>query len=210
MSIESYLVDIAGKMWLKQGKHMAELTKQCSKCGETKPTKLFRKRLTLAQTRAFLKQPNATTRYTTQSKTCQQCRSKAKSTKPLTIKQIRTKISSGDMNELVGEMRIAELRRAIPLGRSRVMKEYWQKKRSCEFTQTKANIQAQVNQYANRYHSTRSQIKSGTATPKQHARLPQYAYEYNEAKRIRDELVEQRYEGAVDVSLLIKPFKGEA
>jgi len=25
LSIESYLVDIAGKMWLKQGKHMAEL-----------------------------------------------------------------------------------------------------------------------------------------------------------------------------------------
>ena len=71
-------------------------------------------------------------------------------------------------------------------------------------------LQKQVDQYANRYYSTRSQIKGKTATPKQEARLPQYAYEYQEAKRIRDELVEQRYEGAVDVSLLIKPFKGEA
>jgi hypothetical protein len=189
---------------------MAELTKQCSRCNQIKPKAQFKRRLTLAQTRAFLKQPNATTRFITTSTLCSSCRSKAKSTKPLTIKQIRTKISSGDMNELVGEMRIAELKRSIPLGRSRVMKEYWQKKRSCEFTQTKANIQAQVNQYANRYHSTRSQIKNKTATPKQEARLPQYRYEYEEAKRIRDELVEQRYEGVVDVSLLIKPFKGEA
>ena len=111
------------------------------------------------------------------------------------------------MNELVGEMRIAELRRAIPLGRSKVMKEYWQKKRLCGFTQAKAQIQKQVQGYANRYHSTKAQIKAGTATVKQHARLPQYAYEYNEAKKIRDNLIEQKHEGAVNLALLIKPFK---
>lgn len=189
---------------------MADSTKQCSKCGETKPIKQFKRRLSLAQTRAFLRQPNATTRYITTSKVCQQCRAKDKRTRPLTIKEIRTKVSSGDMNKLVGEMRIAEIKRAIPLGRSKVMKEYWQKKRSCEVTQTKDNIQKQVAKYSNRYHSTKAQIKSGKATPNQAARLPQYRYEYEEAKRIRDNLIEDKFVGAVELALLIKPFKGEA
>jgi hypothetical protein len=205
------MVDIAGKMWLKQGEPMtSSKTKTCKTCGQTYSIKQFKRRLTLAQTKAFLKQPNATTRYTTTSINCTECRNKKKRTKPLTAKEIRTKISTGDIHPIKGELKLDQIRKAIPLGRSKVMKEYWQKKRSCEFTQTKMALQKQVDQYANRYYSTRSQIKGKTATPKQEARLPQYAYEYQEAKRIRDELVEQRYEGAVDVSLLIKPFKGEA
>ena len=35
----------------------------CAKCKQFKPIKQFQRRLTLAQTRATLRQPNATTRY---------------------------------------------------------------------------------------------------------------------------------------------------
>jgi len=170
----------------------------CKACGQSKPKKEFLKRLTLAQTKAFLNKPDATTRFTTSATTCRQCRAKNRRTKPLTQKQIRSKISSGDMNKTLGEMRIEQIKRAIPKKRSRVMKEYWQKKKAQPHGKLKDSLQQQVAKYQNRY---------AVAKHQQHARLPQYRYEYEEARRIRDELMKQKYEGAVDVALLIKPYK---
>lgn len=81
------------------------------------------------------------------------------------------------------------------------MKEYWQKKRGDAIAQAKKNIQQQVAKYANRYHA----YKAGKpTTPAQHAMLEQHRYNYEEAKRVRDELLEQIRLGTnvpVDVKL---------
>ena len=184
-----------------------EKQKQCSKCGETKPATEFKRRLTLAQTRAMLRQPNATTRFTTTSNTCAQCRSKTKrKNKPLTPKQIRTKITSGDMSKVLGEMKLNQIREAIPKTRSRVMKEHWQNiKKTLPYKTLKRHIQDQVNRYGNRHFASKYL---------QDATQEQNSWNYEEAKRIKKDLLEQAQSGTdvpsnIDIATLIKP-KGEA
>ena len=186
-------------------------SKLCATCNETKPLKEFKRRLSLAQTRAFLRQPNATTRYWTSSKRCKDCQLGLKRHRPLTIKEIRSKITSGDMNKTVGEEKIKLMRQAIPKRRAKVMKEYWQKKKLGWQDELKANIQAQVTTYANRYYSYKNNMPE-QATPQQHALLDQHSYNYAEAKRIRQDLMTKAKAGevvAVDVKIneLIKRRK---
>ena len=152
----------------------------CASCKQFKPTKQFQRRLTLAQTRATLRQPNATTRYIATSKNCADCRKKTKRSKPLTAKQIRTKMTSGDMSKIVGEMKLNQIKQAIPKKRARVMKEYWQKKKAEPLRTLKENLQQQVAKYANRYHAS-AHLQNATA---EHNR-----YNYEQARRIRDELL---------------------
>ncbi len=128
-------------------------TKVCNHCHEAKPLNQFNRRLTLAQSRAYLRNPKMQTRYITQSKNCSVCRAKLKSKKPLTTNQIRSKISTGDMHPMIGEAKIKELREAIPKRRSRVMKEYWQGVKNKTIEQAKKQIQNQVASYANKLHS---------------------------------------------------------
>lgn len=176
-------------------------TRVCHTCKETKPLNQFNRRLTLAQSRAYLRNPKIQTRYTTISKNCSDCRRVNRRRKPLTANEIRNKITSGDLHPMIGEAMLKELREAIPKRRSRVMKEYWQKKRGDAIAQAKKNIQQQVAKYANRYHA----YKAGKpTTPAQHAMLEQHRYNYEEAKRVRDELLEQIRLGTnvpVDVKL---------
>ena len=178
-------------------------TKLCIKCNELKPKKQFLKRLTLAQTKAFLHQPNATTRFVTTSTLCTECRNKTKRKKPLTIKQIRTKITSGDIHPIKGEMRIKQMVESLPKRRSKVMKEHWQKVKAKPSVELKANIQKQVDKYRARY---------ATAKNTQNASLAQNSWNYEEAKRVRKEVFDRLAQGeqfAVDLKIeqFFKPKK---
>ena len=188
-------------------------TKLCVTCNEVKPTAQFKRRLSLAQTRAFLRQPNATTRYWTDSKRCKECQLQHKRHRPLTIKEIRTKITSGDMHHVVGEEKIKRMRQAIPKRRSKVMKEYWQKKKLGWQDELKTNLQKQVTAYANRYYAYKNKLSDyDSPTPLQHATLDQHSYNYMEAKRVRQELLNKVRDGeevdqAVKINELIKRRK---
>ena len=171
-------------------------TKTCASCNETKPKKEFHRVLTLAQSRALLKKPNLTTRHTLYSSLCNTCRRIKKRRTPLSIKQIRNKITSGDMNPIIGEALITEKKQALPRKRSKVMKEYWQKKRTLWQDELKTNLQKQVTAYANRYYSYQNQMPED-ATPQQHAMLDQHKYNYAEAKRIRQDLMNRVQAGEV-------------
>lgn len=166
----------------------------CKTCGETKPKKEFHRILTLAQSRALLKKPNLTTRHTLYSTLCRSCRNQRKRRTPLTIQDLRNKITTGDINPIIGEALIKQKREAIPRKRSKVMKEYWQKKRTLWQDELKTNLQKQVTAYANRYYSYQNQMPE-EATPQQHAMLDQHKYNYAEAKRIRQDLLEQAKSG---------------
>jgi hypothetical protein len=101
------------------------------------------------------------------------------------------------MNKVLGEALINQKREAIPRKRSKVMKEYWEKKRTKWQDELKENLQAQVTTYAQRYHSYKNNIpkQPNLATPAQHALLSQHSYNYTEAKRIRQDLLEQAQKG---------------
>ena len=179
----------------------------CVKCNQEKPKKEFLKRLTLAQTRAFLKQPNASTRFTATSSTCKQCRNKTKRKKLLTTKEIRTKISTGDIHRIKGELRLKEMVENLPKRRSRVMKEYWQKKKAQPSEQLKASIQQQVVRYSKR---------ASAGKRLQDATRAKNSWNYQEAKRVKKELFDRLAEGeqfAVDLKIeqffKVKP-QGEA
>jgi hypothetical protein len=181
-------------------------TKTCASCNETKPKKEFHRILSLAQSKALLRNPNLTTRHTLYSSLCNTCRRIKKRRTPLSIKQIRNKISSGDLNPTIGEALITEKKQALPRKRSKVMKEYWQKKRTLWQDDLKTNLQKQVTAYANRYYSYQNQMPDdpNQVTPKQHAMLDQHKYNYAEAKRIRQDLMNRVQAGeVVDVDVQI-------
>lgn len=176
-------------------------TKTCTKCNETKPSAEFKRRLNLAQTRALLKQPNATTRFTTISKHCKTCREKKRSRTPLTAKEIRTRMTNGDMPQLMGEMKLAKLREGIPKTRSRVMKETWQKRKAEPHKKLKRHLQDQLNRFGNRHFASKNL---------QDATKEQNRWNYQEAKRIMKDLLEQAKNGVeiphdVQIASLIKP-----
>lgn len=186
-------------------------TKTCASCNETKPKKEFHRILTLAQSRAILQKPNLTTRHTLYSTLCRDCRNQRKRRTPLSIKEIHNKIATGDIHQTIGENLIKQKKEALPRKRSKVMKEYWQKKRTLWQDELKANLQKQVTTYANRYYSYQNHMPE-EATPKQHATLDQHRYNYAEAKRIRQDLMNRVQAGevvAVDVQIneLIKRRK---
>jgi len=186
-------------------------SKLCTACNETKPKKEFHRILTLAQSRALLKKPNLTTRHTLYSTLCRSCRNQRKRRTPLSIKEIRTKITTGDIHKDIGENLIKQKRQALPRKRSKVMKEYWEKKRLGWQSELKANLQAQVTRYATRYYSYKNHLPENP-TPNQHALLDQHSYNYAEAKRIRQDLMNRVQAGeeiAVDVQIneLIKRRK---
>jgi hypothetical protein len=186
-------------------------SKLCATCKQTKPKKEFHRILTLAQSRALLKKPNLTTRHTLYSTLCQTCRNQRKRRTPLSIKEIRNKITTGDIHQDIGENLIKQKREALPRKRSKVMKEYWQKKKLGWQGELKANLQAQVTRYATRYYSYKNHIPEN-ATPNQQALLLQHSYNYAEAKRVRQDLMDRVAKGeeiAVDVKIneLIKRRK---
>jgi len=166
----------------------------CKSCGQTKPKKEFHRVLTLAQSRALLKRPTLKTRHTLYSTLCQSCRQQRKRRTPLSIKEIRTKITTGDIHATLGEAIIKERKQALPRKRSKVMKEYWQKKKTGWQDELKSNLQAQVTRYATRYYSYKTQLPDNP-TDRQHAMLEQHSYNYKEAQRIRQDLMKKALSG---------------
>lgn len=191
--------------------------KQCTRCNETKPINEFKRRLTIAQSRAMLRNPKINKAYVTTSKRCKACQAELKRHTPLSTKEIRSKITTGDIHKTIGEAMLEERRKAIPETRSRVMKEYWEKKKTAWVKPLKENLQKQVATYRNRYYSYRNalekQIKDGKDTTQaQHAMLVQHGWNHQEAKRVRNFLMDRAQSGhfvdpTTKIQTLIKPMK---
>jgi hypothetical protein len=176
--------------------------KRCTKCGETKPTSQFKRRLSLAQSKAMLRNPNVTTNYITTSKLCKDCQPKRKPPRKLTVKEIRTRMTNGDLHPILGEAKLKQKREQIIRGRSRVMREYWQGKKSAPYKKLKRHLQDQLNRLGNRHFASKNL---------QDATRLQNAHNYAEAKRIMKDLLEQAQAGVaipqdVQIAPLIKPL----
>jgi hypothetical protein len=175
--------------------------KQCSKCKQTKPSKEFKRRLSIAQTRAVLKNPNATTNYMADSKLCKDCQPKLKPPRLLTNKEIRNRITDGDLRRGLGEAILSKRKEILPKRRSKIMKERWQKVKNEPIKQLKAHIQKQFAKFASRHRG---------AKYLQDATRLQNSWNYQEAKRIRDDLVERIDRGehidpSIQIHTLFKP-----
>lgn len=181
-------------------------TKTCTSCGETKPSKEFKRRLSIAQSRAVLRNPKINTNYMADSKLCKSCQPKRKPPRLLTDKEIRNRITDGDIRTALGEAILAKRKKALPLRRAKVMKEHWQRRKTEPLHQLKKYIGQQVAKFAKR-------VNAYKATPKaQHATLEQHRWNYKEAKRVRDELIKRIDKGAdidptIDIQTLFKPKK---
>jgi hypothetical protein len=176
-------------------------TKQCVKCGETKPTKEFKRRLSLAQSKAFLRNPNITTNYMADSKLCKACQPKRKPPRLLTDKEIRTRITNGDLRTALGEAILQKRKQTLPQRRSKVMKEHWQKVKTEPIQQTKKHIAQQVAKFSRRANASRYL---------QDATKEQNRWNYMEAKRIRNLLIEKLDKGEpipadIDIQTMFKP-----
>lgn len=179
--------------------------KQCIKCKQFKPNTQFKRRLSLAQSRAVLRNPNITTNYIADSKLCKDCQPKRKPPRKLTIKEIRTRITNKDMHYITGELLLEKKRQEINKGRSKIMKEYWQGKKSEPYKKLKRHLQDQLNRFGNRHFASKNL---------QDATRLQNAYNYAQAKIIMKDLLEQAEKGAdvpltIQIASLIKP-QGEA
>jgi hypothetical protein len=207
------MVDIPAKTcpkWEKfsqtKEKVMTEVReKQCIKCKQFKPTNQFKRRLSLAQSRAVLRNPNITTNYMADSKMCKDCQPKRKPPRKLTVKEIRTRLSNKDMHHITGELLLEKKREQIIQGRSRVMKQYWEDKKNEPNKKLKRHLQDQLNRFGNRHFASKNL---------QDATRLQNAHNYAEAKRIMQDLLEQAKNGVniphdVQIASLIKPQEKE-
>jgi hypothetical protein len=161
-------------------------TKTCTKCKQTKPTTQFRRRLSLAQSRAVLRNPNITTNYMADSKLCKACQPKRKPPRLLTAKQIRNRITDGDIRTVLGEAILAKRKESLPRRRAKAMREHWQKVKTEPVEQTKKNIAQQVAKFSKRLNASRYL---------QDATKEQNRWNYMEAKRIRNLLVDKLKNG---------------
>jgi hypothetical protein len=180
---------------------MTAREKTCTKCGATKPNAQFKRRLSLAQSRAVLHNPNITTNYIADSKLCKACQPKRKPPHKLTVKEIRTRLTNKDIHHITGELLLEKKREAIIEGRSKVMKETWQKRKDKPLVLLKRHLQDQLNRFGNRHFASKHL---------QDATKEQNRWNYQEAKRIMKDLLEQAKNGVniphdVQIASLIKP-----
>ena len=191
---------------------MSSKTKTCTHCGETKPIEAFKRRLTKRQSCVLLNRSSLSQGIVVDSVRCKTCWLMTKSRKPMTKKQIRNKINSGDIKRVLGEIMISEINRAIPLKRSRVMKEEWQKRKTSWVKTLNDNLQQQVDKYRNRYYAYKATlIKTGQGqmSPdqgKQHATLEQHRLNYEQAIQIKKRLMDRAKAGEkieVDVQIVM-------
>lgn len=127
----------------------------------------------------------------------------------MTKKQIRNKIESGDIKRVLGEMMLKEIDRTIPLKRSRVMKEEWQKRKTGWIKTLNDNLQQQVATYRNRFYAYKASLKptgENSLREKQHAMLRQHRENYEQAQQIRNDLMTRARAGErieVDVQIVM-------
>ena len=179
--------------------------KQCIKCGATKPSKEFKRRLSLAQSRAMLRNPNITTNYIADSKLCKDCQPKRKPPRKLSVKEIRTRLTNKDMHHITGELLLQKKRESIIQGRSRVMKETWQKRKAEPHKKLKRHLQDQLNRFGNRHFASKNL---------QDATRLQNAHNYEQAKLIMADLLDRASNGEtiphdVQIASLISPLTNE-
>lgn len=132
-----------------------------------------------------------------------------KSKKPLNKKQIRNKIESGDLNGVLGEIMLKQINRTIPLKRSKIMKEEWQKRRTAWVKTLNDNLQQQVATYRNRFYAYKASLKptgENSLRDKQHATLRQHRENYEQAVQIKKDLMDRARAGErieVDVQIVM-------
>lgn len=183
--------------------------KTCTHCGETKPRAEFQRRLTKRQSCALLHRSSISQGITIDSKRCKTCWRMTKSKKPLTKKQIRNKIESGDLNGVLGEIMLKQINRTIPLKRSKVMKEEWQKRRTAWVKTLNDNLQQQVDKYRNRFYAYKASLKptgENSLREKQHALLRQHRENYEQSMQIKKDLMDRARAGErieVDVQIVM-------
>lgn len=199
---------------------MSSKTKTCTHCGETKPLDAFKRRLTKRQSCALLHRSSISCGITVESVRCKTCWHMTKSKKPLTKKQIRNKMNSGDLKWVIGNIMLKELNETIPQKRSRVMKLEWQKRKTGWIKTLNDNLQQQVVKYKNRYHAYRASLNKlskssgeNSLQDKQHAMLEQHRWNYEQAKQIKKRLMDRAKSGEkveVDVQIVMYFRKGGA
>ena len=187
---------------------MSSKTKTCTHCGETKPLDAFKRRLTKRQSCVLLNRSSISQGIVVDSVRCKTCWLMTKSKKPLTKKQIRNKIESGDIKRVLGEIMLKEIDRTIPLKRSRVMKEEWQKRKTGWIKTLNDNLQQQVAKYRNRYYAYKATKREQMfpLTDKQNAMLEQHRSNYAQAMQIRNDLMTRARAGErieVDVQIVM-------
>jgi hypothetical protein len=106
------------------------------------------------------------------------------------------------MPRIMGEMKLQQIREAIPKKRSKVMKETWQKRKAKPHALLKRNLQDQVNRIGNRYFASKNLHEV--------TRL-QNAHDYQEARRIMRYLLDRAQSGhyvdpTIQIASLIKPL----
>jgi hypothetical protein len=138
--------------------------KVCKRCSKTKPIKEFKRKLTLAQSRALLKRPTLRTPHELVSTLCKTCRPDK-----LTAKKIQNRVGDGEIHELVGQALKDKLKRQLKVKQSRSMKRLWQKKRDAVTTPWYLSIRQQVVKKYNYYSLQLSRNKHPALT--QHAKL---------------------------------------
>ena len=104
-------------------KHMNTTHKFCSKCGAHRPLADFKRLLTRAQMKArgYL----GHVRMEIESKLCKDCQPRAKPLEQLTIKQLRNRVASGDLNEMLADSIIKERRASVNARRARATSSRW-------------------------------------------------------------------------------------
>jgi len=189
---------------------MSSKTKTCTHCGETKPIDAFKRRLTKRQSCALLNRSSISSGIVVDSVRCKTCWLMTKSKKPMTKKQIRNKIESGDIKRVMGEIMIKELNESIPQKRSRVMKEEWQKRKTSWVKTLNDNLQQQVDTYRNRYYAYKATLNKSSGEnslrDKQHAMLEQHRQNYEQSMQVKKRLMDRAKAGEkieVDVQIVM-------
>lgn len=190
------------------------VTKICKKCGRTSPIKDFKKRISVAQARAYYHRDNITKPQTIISSICKACRPKAKPPSKFTLKDIQNKKYTGEMNATLADILTKQKRESIRARRSAVMAKYWRDKAEKKYQAYEQHLQNQVDKYRNRYQAYKTYLKSKASqtktpeqdliTPTQHDLLSQHRANYEEAKAIRDnEMKRVRNGGEIDMGVRV-------
>jgi hypothetical protein len=193
-----------------KGGQMSGKTKTCTHCGETKPIDAFKRKLTKRQSCALLHRSSISQGIVVDSVRCNTCWLMTKSRKPMTKKQIRNKIESGDIKRVMGEILIKQINEATPQKRSRVMKEEWQKRKTSWVKTLNDNLQQQVDKYRNRYYAYKATLNKSSGEnslrDKQHAMLEQHRQNYEQSMQIKKDLMDRAKAGEkieVDVQIVM-------
>lgn len=162
--------------------------KVCTMCGGTYPLKDFKRRLSKRQSASLLRRESVRIAITVISSRCRFCWQQTKRKAPLTTKQIKQKKASGDMHATVADILLTQRKQNATAVKSRIMKEYWEKKRAEPIQQLTKNLRQQVAKYKNRYHATKAQNPH-------HALLRQHRENYEQAKQVRNDLLSRARSG---------------